>query len=118
MAAQSSAEEVAFDQKRALNRLDVLCRTAEELDQISAAAGCEELIGKHRGMFADCTGLLSDLAAGKLTPEMTDKLADQMLKKALGENAPIAEINRHLATGEDLTFEEAKAIEVPGDPGK
>jgi hypothetical protein len=50
LAAQSSAEEVAFDQKRALNRLDVLCRTAEELDQISAAAGCEELIGKHRGM--------------------------------------------------------------------
>jgi hypothetical protein len=49
---------------------------------------------------------------------MTDKLADQMLKKALGENAPIAGINWRLATGEDLTFEEAKAIEVPGDPGK
>jgi hypothetical protein len=117
LAAQSSAEEVAFDQKRALNRLDVLCRTAEELDQISAAAGCEELIGKHRGMFADCTGLLSDLAAGKLTPEMTDKLADQMLKKALGENAPIAGINWRPATGEDLTFEEAKAIEAPGTRG-
>ena len=53
-----------------------------------------------------------------MTPEMTDKLADQLLKKALGENAPIAEINRHLAAGEDLTFEEAKAIEAPGDPGK
>ena len=62
--------------------------------------------------------MLSDLAAGKLTPEMTDKLADQMLKKALGENAPIAGINWRLATGEDLTFEEAKAIEAPGDPGK
>jgi hypothetical protein len=48
--AQSSAEEVAFNQKRMLNRLDVLSRKAEELDQISAAARCEELIGKHRGM--------------------------------------------------------------------
>jgi hypothetical protein len=44
LAAQSSAEEVAFDQKRVLNRLDVLSRKAEELGQISAAARCEELI--------------------------------------------------------------------------
>jgi len=55
LAPQSSAEEVAFDQKRVLNRLDVLSRKAEELGQISAAARCEELIGKHLGMFTDRT---------------------------------------------------------------
>jgi len=48
LAAQSSAGEVAFDQKRVLNRLDVLSRMAEELGQISAAARCEELIGMPR----------------------------------------------------------------------
>ena len=48
LAAQSSVEAVAFDQKRVLNRLDVLSRKAEELGQISATARCEELIGKHR----------------------------------------------------------------------
>jgi hypothetical protein len=119
LAAQSSAEEVAFDQKRVLNRLDVLSRKAEELGQISAAARCEELIGKHRGMFVDCTALLSDLDAGKLTPEMMDKLADHLLKQALGDNpAVIAEVNRRLAAGENPTFEEAKAIEAPKEPGK
>jgi hypothetical protein len=64
-------EAVAFDQKRVLNRLDVLSRKAEELGQISAAARCEELIGKHRGMFVDCTALLSDLDPDKLTPGNT-----------------------------------------------
>src|SRR5258708_34038454 len=49
--AQSTVEEVAFDQKRVLNRLDVLSRTAEALGQISAAAKGEELIGKDRGSF-------------------------------------------------------------------
>jgi len=53
LAARSTAEEVAFDQKRVLNRLDVLGRKAEELGQISAAVRCEELIGKQRGMFVD-----------------------------------------------------------------
>ncbi|MGD0300024.1 MAG: hypothetical protein ABSE86_23275 [Bryobacteraceae bacterium] len=38
LAAQSSAEEVAFDQKRVLNGLDVLSRKAEELGQISAGS--------------------------------------------------------------------------------
>src|SRR5450759_422350 len=58
LAGQSSAEEVAFDHKRVLNRLDVLSRKAEDLGQISAAARCEELIGKHRGMFIDRSTLL------------------------------------------------------------
>src|ERR1035438_5506982 len=48
LAAQSSAEAVAFDQKRVLDRLDVLSRKAEELGQISAAARCEGLIGDRK----------------------------------------------------------------------
>ena len=31
----------------------MLGRKAEDLGQISAAVRCEELIGKHRGMFID-----------------------------------------------------------------
>ncbi len=58
LAAQSSADAVAFEQKRVLNRLDALTRKAEELGQTSAAARCEELIGKQRGMFADRSALL------------------------------------------------------------
>jgi Terminase small subunit len=52
-AAVSTAAEIAFDQQRVLNRLDILSRKAEDLGQISAAVRCEELIGKYRGMFID-----------------------------------------------------------------
>jgi hypothetical protein len=52
-AAVSTVAEIAFDQQRVLNRLDILSRKAEDLGQISAAVRCEELIGKHRGMFID-----------------------------------------------------------------
>ena len=52
-AAVSTVAEIAFDQQRVLNRLDILSRKAEELGQISAAVRCEELIGKYRGMFID-----------------------------------------------------------------
>ena len=52
-AAISTAAEIAFDQQRVLNRLDVLSHKAEDLGQISVAVRCEELIGKHRGMFVD-----------------------------------------------------------------
>ena len=64
-------------------------RKAEELGQISAAARCEELIGKHRGMFVDCTALLSDLYPDNLTPEMLDKIAEHLIKKALGDNPAV-----------------------------
>jgi hypothetical protein len=52
-AAVSTVAEIAFDQQRVLNRLDILSRKAEHLGQISAAVRCEELIGKYRGMFVD-----------------------------------------------------------------
>ena len=61
---------------------------------------------------------LMEIDPDKLTPAMLDKIADHLLKKALGENAPIAEIDRRLAAGQDVTFEEAKAIEAPKEQGK
>src|SRR5258708_38833407 len=41
LTAQSTAEEVEFDQKRVLNRIEVLSREADALGYISAAAECE-----------------------------------------------------------------------------
>ena len=75
--------------------MDVLSRKAEELGQISPAACCEELIGKHRGMFVDCTALLSDLDPGKMSPELLDKRANRMIEQALDSNPrAIAEAQR------------------------
>jgi hypothetical protein len=119
LAAQSSAEAVAFDQKRVLNRLDVLSRKAEELGQISAAARCEELIGKHRGMFVDCTALFSDLDPAKIPPELLDKIANRMIEQALGSQAAVEEVNRRLVAGEPVALEDvAKAIAAPENPGQ
>jgi hypothetical protein len=62
---------------------------------------------------------LMEIDPDKLSPEMLDKIADHLLKKALGDNpAVIAEVDRRLQAGVDVTFEEAKAIEAPGEPGK
>jgi hypothetical protein len=61
---------------------------------------------------------LMDIDPDKLTPEQLDKIANHLLKQALGENAPIAEISWRLVAGEDLTFEQAKAIEAPKEAGK
>ena len=94
LAAQSSAEEVAFDQKRVLNRLDVLSRKAEELGQISAAARCEDLIGKHRGMFTDRTALAWDFDPDKLTVEQLEALAHQWILQATGNDPALAEATR------------------------
>jgi hypothetical protein len=103
----SQTEEVAFDQKRVLNRLDVLSRKAEELGQISAAARCEELIGKHRGMFVDCTALLWNLDPDKLTPEMLDKIAEHLIQKALAGKPKevVDEARRRIEAGGKVTVE-------------
>jgi hypothetical protein len=55
----------------------------------------------------------------KMSPELLDKIANHLLKQALGDNpAVIAEVDRRLAAGENPTFEEAKAIEAPKEPRK
>jgi phage terminase small subunit len=51
MAAYSSAQESVLNRTRVLHRLDHLSRKAEEARQFSAAARCEELLGKELGMF-------------------------------------------------------------------
>jgi len=91
LAARSTAEEVAFDHKRVLNRLDVLSRKAEEMNQIGAAVRAEELIGKHRGMFIDRSDLTfqfgGDLA--KLTDEQLDDVLQHLEKRLAGAEAPM-----------------------------
>ena len=53
MAGYSSAQASAFNRMGVLHRLDLLSRKAEEAGQFSAAARCQELIGKELGMFVD-----------------------------------------------------------------
>lgn len=52
-AAAATVADIAYDHQRVLSRLDTLSRKAEEAGQFSAAARCEELIGRSRGMFTD-----------------------------------------------------------------
>ena len=70
--------EVAFDQQRVLNRLDILSRKAEDLGQISAAVRCEELIGKHRSMFIDRQ--VAEVAISN-EPSIADILRARMAKR-------------------------------------
>jgi hypothetical protein len=86
-AAQSTAPTVSFDQARVLNRLDALSRKAEELGQISAAARCEELIGKARGMFVDRSGsFVWDGDLSKLNDEQVDQLQRVMERRSFGDD--------------------------------
>jgi hypothetical protein len=66
------------------------------------------VIGKHRGMFVDCTALLSGLDADKLSPEILDKLAEHLIQKALAGKPPemIEEARKRIEAGEEVTIEE------------
>jgi hypothetical protein len=120
LAAQSSAEEVAFDQKRVLNRLDVLSRKAEDLGQISAAARCEELIGKHRGMFIDRSTLLWETDPDKMTPDQLDCIAEHLIQKALAgqPEGVVAQARRRIEAGETVTIEELTQDVTEGSVGE
>lgn len=48
-----SAKEVDISPARVLRRLDAISQAAEADGQYAAAKGCEELIGKHIGMFIE-----------------------------------------------------------------
>jgi hypothetical protein len=72
-AAQASVQSVVYNQQRVLTRLDMLSHKAEDEGQISTAVRCEELIGRHQGMFIDktdhtfkWTGRLEDLSDDQL----------------------------------------------------
>ena len=81
-AAISTAAEIAFDQQRVLNRLHVLSHKAEDLGQISVAVRCEELIGKHRGMFIDRQ--VAEVASG---PSIVEVLRMRRAKREAQEKA-------------------------------
>ena len=104
-----------LNRERVLHRLSQLSNEDQQTGRYSATARCEELIGKHRGMFVDCTALLSDLDPGKLTPEVLDKLADHLIQKALKEKGlrcdaqAVAEVGRRLEAGETVTVESIEA---------
>jgi hypothetical protein len=91
VAAVNTVAEIAFDQQRVLNRLDVLSHKAEDLGQISVAVRCEELIGKHRGMFVDrqvaevaiSSGLsIAEILRGRRTKREEQEKADADRPKA------------------------------------
>src|SRR5437016_2943881 len=91
LAVRFTAEDVEFDQKRVLNRRDVLSRKAEALGQISAAAKCEELIGKERGMFVDRSGHTFQFNADPSTwpEEHRRALEDHMISRAINSTDPL-----------------------------
>jgi hypothetical protein len=99
LAARSTAEEVAFDQKRVLSRLDVLGRKAEELGQISAAVRCEELIGKQRGMFVDRSDhtFKFDLDLAQMNDQQLEAWKEANIALAAGHDpVRIAELRKQL----------------------
>jgi hypothetical protein len=52
-AARSTADALILNRERVLHRLSQLSQEAQQKGQYSAAARCEELIGKEIGMFVD-----------------------------------------------------------------
>ncbi len=80
LATRSTAEDVEFDQKRVLNRLDVLSRKAEEFGQIS-----------ERGMFVDRSDHTFRFNGdpSTLTEEERRALEDYMIGKAINSTDPV-----------------------------
>jgi hypothetical protein len=62
-----------------------------DVSQISAAARCAELIGKHRGMFVARTALQWDLDPRKMTYEQLDVMAQHFLKQMVGDDPVLYE---------------------------
>ena len=65
------------------------------------------------GMFVDCTAMLSDLDSDKMTPEMLDRIAEHLLKQALGDNpVVVAGAKRRLEAGESVNV---RGFTEPGE---
>jgi hypothetical protein len=97
---------VILNRERVLQRLSQLSYEAQQMRHYSAAARCEELIGKEIGMFVDRSALLWEIDPDKLTPEQLDCIAEHLIKKALGNNPQVvAEAKRRLEAGETVTVE-------------
>jgi hypothetical protein len=62
---------------------------------------------------------LMDLDPNKIPPELLDKIANRMIEQALGSAAAVDEVNRRLAAGESVEFDDVqKAIEAPENLGQ
>jgi hypothetical protein len=99
---------VILNRERVLHRLSKLSNEAQQTGHYSAAARCEELIGKEIGMFVDRSALLWEMDPDKMTPEQLDCISEHLIKKALAgkPEAMVAEARRRLEAGETVTIEE------------
>ena len=106
-AARSTAEALILNRERVLQRLSQLSNEAQQTGHYSAAARCEELIGKEIGMFVDRSALLWDIDPDKMTPEMLDKITEHLIQKALAgkPEAMVAEARRRLEAGEAVSVD-------------
>ena len=98
-AARSSAESLVLNRERVLNRLSELSYAAQRNGHFSAAAKCEELIGREVGMFDRVQHFIhiNDFDPEKLTADQLEKLMDAWLLKAYGgDQAAVAEAKRQL----------------------
>jgi len=116
-AARSAAEAVILNRERVLNRLSQLSYEAERNGQYSAAAKCEELIGREIGMFAR-TDLeaLWDGDPARLTPAQLDVIITALARRVYGDNPQaIAEAKKAMLEGRELPPPPA-VIETTAEP--
>jgi hypothetical protein len=81
-----NCEAVILNRERVLQWLSQLSYEAQQMRHYSAAARCEELMGKEIGMFVDRSALLWEIDPDKMTPEQLDCIADHLIAKSLGNN--------------------------------
>jgi hypothetical protein len=85
LAASTAVAKIQFDADRVLSRLDILSAKAEALGQIAAAARCEELIGRSRGLFVDRQQTVT-LDLNNLTIEQREQLMKQLEESAFKDD--------------------------------
>lgn len=114
--AQNRIAAVDFSRQRVLNRLSVLSREAQAAGQFSAAARCEELIGKAEGgMFVDRQEqTVWNGDPSKLTAQQQAKLMMELEAVAFKDDpAGYEEWRRRREAVEGKKAEEPKPTEPP-----
>jgi len=107
-AARSTAEAVILNRERVLHRLSQLSHEAQQKGYYSAAARCEELIGKEIGMFVDRTAFLWDIDPSQWSDAQVEIIAEALLKKAAAGDPAKAEALRRQAQIEAGTVVDAE----------
>lgn len=113
-AARSTADALILNRERVLHRLSQLSNEAQQKGQYSAAARCEELIGKEIGMFVGrretviWDGTLSSLSGPQLL-----RLEEQLIHSAFsGDPVKMAEFQKQLDAGPVVIDGESTAVET------